>query len=231
MREQHFTLIELLVVIAIIAILAGMLLPALGKAKGAAHQIQCISQKKQTVLALLMYAQENDEYMLGPYLKNVLPGTKDFYSEYLPYLGYIGGPDVLVCPLVEQEYRTNAEIWTHGVFGLRRGIIPVSHDFGKISDLYSLKEKKIKNLGSFFLSTDTYFQATQRDYKSSYMYYWAGSGNHVMAFGHSKKATIGYADGHADGRTLQDILNNPDSMLDPTFALGSNWVTQAQYCH
>jgi prepilin-type N-terminal cleavage/methylation domain-containing protein/prepilin-type processing-associated H-X9-DG protein len=95
-RCNAFTLVELLVVIGIIAVLVGLLLPALNRARRQANQVQCSSNMRQIVMAVLQYTYDNKGRFIPDQMTSSEPGYPNgwFWSNELVELGYIQSPNV-----------------------------------------------------------------------------------------------------------------------------------------
>lgn len=183
LKQSGFTLIELLVVIAIIAILASMLLPALGKAKARALTIQCANQLRQLGMAMQLYG--DDQNNLLPQAHGSIAWTNlNPVAWSKPLASYYQNTNLLRCPSMSQHYERSPYSYFLG----NRAV------FVKTFAPGALKLSSIRPTSQYILSGDSNwaFDATDAD-PDNY------SQDTLFSFtspAHSGSVNILFADGH-----------------------------------
>ncbi len=204
-RKKQFTLIELLVVIAIIAILAGMLLPSLAKARDKARQIACTNNMKNLWFTMENYEDEAGGYYIAGLRYQSIWGSQmrnQGIFKNTPLFKDAGGsypadyyPKIMQCP---------SETRDRGGYKYPNLAIASSYDFGINSYLHPLYTTTA-NMGTqtrrkwrLVMPSQTYKFADSGEVPdvTNEQYYWIGYYNYGFSFRHLGFANIAYQDGH-----------------------------------
>jgi len=214
-NSKRFTLIELLVVIAIIAILASMLLPALGKAKAKAYEVACLNNMKQLGLSVITYVDDNDGVQATYYYDGV---KERVWSEFVLNNGelFTKPQPILLCPAgVPKKWENRNLTIGAGVTGYMN---PTSCrlDDGTTT---AVDTKKIKKPSNYVFLGDSVFAAScpKTNYAGNQCYniYWHDNTNKIgIQTRHSNRVNLWFRDGHAATHSPQEFNDFVDDMFE-----------------